>query len=418
MINRNKAPKTQKIQKIDFVRPQEVRVNELVKLLWMQDVPNKTTRIDLYFDAGLRKGRNIIASLCPSLLLAGTSQKNTTEIHQQLDQLGAYFDIGLSHEGVMISIFALKGNIFEAFCLIYDAIQNAVFPEKEITEKLTDKREKFKVSANKVGFLAQRKFQEKLFHNTPYSELTELIDFDHVSKKEIVDFHADSFKTGLYKVAIVGDLKEKEIHEIANLCKDACITNPLSYYKDFCNEPGLFHVDKNTALQSAIRVGKVLFNKTHEDFSDFSILNTVLGDYFGSRLMKNIREDKGYTYGIGSSIAETGSSGYFIIGSEVGINHREPSLNEIKKELELLNTKTIDHNELEMVKNYLLGQMLKAADGPYAMMDLFLSVDAYSLDMDFYNRYIDRIHNIQPNELKALSEKNLQWDTMSVVSAG
>ena len=62
--------------------------------------------------------------------------------------------------------------------------------------------------------------------------------------------------------------------------------------------------------------------------------------------------------------------------------------------------------------------MLKAADGPYAMMDLFLSVDAYSLDMEFYNRYIERIHQIHSDELKSISKKHLQWDSMSIVSAG
>ena len=269
-----------------------------------------------------------------------------------------------------------------------------------------------------MGFSAQRKFQEKIFFNTPYDELTQISDFDTISKKEIVDFHDKWIKKGLYKIAVVGNIDNKELEKIKARCQGSCITSPITYYKDFCNSPGVFHVEKKSAVQSAIRVGKTMFNKTHDDFFDFSILNTILGDYFGSRLMKNIREDKGYTYGIGSAIAETGGSGYFIIGSEVGTKHREASLDEIKKEIESLNTLSIGKSELELVKNYLLGQMLKAADGPYAMMDLFLSVDAYSLDMEFYNRYIERIHQIQSDEIKSISKKHLQWDSMSIVSAG
>jgi predicted Zn-dependent peptidase len=418
MLDRNKAPLPQKIQNIDFVRPQEIWINSSVKLLWMQNVPNDTSRIDLYFDAGLRKGRNIIASLCSSLLFSGTKEKNTTEIHNQIDQLGAFFDIGLSHEGVLVSVFALKENIYEAFCVIYNAIQGDVFPDKEIIEKITGKKEKHKINSGKVGFLAQRKFQEKIFYNTPYSELTNLEDYDNVTKKELVEFHKSAFKNGLYKVAVVGNLKEKEVESIVKKCKNSCIDKPLEYYKNFCNSPGIFHIEKKSAVQSAIRIGKTLFNKTHEDFFDFSILNTVLGDYFGSRLMKNIREDKGFTYGIGSALAETGGSGYFIIGSEVGIQHRQPTLNEVQKELETLCSIQMEQNELNLVKNYLLGQMLKSADGPYAMMDLFLSVDAYSLDMDFYNQYIERIHQIDTNQIKSISNKHLQWETMSVVSAG
>ena len=108
MIDRNTAPPTHKIQSIEFICPQTLEINASVKLLWMKNVPNETSRIDLYYNAGLRNGRNIIASLCSSLLLSGTKDKSNTEIHKQIDQLGAFFDIGLSHEGVMISIFALR----------------------------------------------------------------------------------------------------------------------------------------------------------------------------------------------------------------------------------------------------------------------------------------------------------------------
>ena len=418
MLNRKTPPITHKIQEINFVSPKEFWVNNQVKLLWMAEVPNQTSRIDLYFDTGLRKGRNVTSSLCAALLLSGTANKTSTDIHNELNELGAYFDIGLSHEGVLISIYALKSNIYKAFQLIYDSLQNVVFPEKEIHEMLNEKREKFKINNTRVGFIAQRKFQEKIFHNTAYSHLTNLKDYDNVSRDEIISFHEKHYKKGLYKVAVVGRLKETTINSIIDICKNSCIVDKLSFFKDFCNDPGVFHIEKKEALQTAIRIGKTMFNKTHDDFIDFSILNTIFGDYFGSRLMKNIREDKGFTYGIGSASAEMGASGYFIIGSEVGVEHREKALFEIEKEMNILCQENIHENELILVKNYLLGQMLKSADGPYAMMDLYLSVDSYKLDLDFYNRYIDRIHHINPEEIKNLAQKHLKWDTMSIVSVG
>ena len=136
MIQRNRAPETQQINKIEFVCPEEIWINEHVKFLWMQQVPNQTSRIDLYFDAGLRQDRNIVASICSALLLSGTDQKTSTKIHSQLDELGAYFDIGLSHEGVLISIYALKTNLLKSFEITYDAIQNVIFPENEIQEMI------------------------------------------------------------------------------------------------------------------------------------------------------------------------------------------------------------------------------------------------------------------------------------------
>jgi len=418
MLDRKIVPLTKKIDKIDFICPKEVQLNSHVKLLWMSDVPNQTSRIDLFFDAGLRQDRNIIVSLCSSLLLSGTKEKKSTDIHHEIDALGAYFDIGLSHEGVLISIFALKSNIFESFKLIYSAIQEAVFPEKEINEVVNEKREKFKINLSRVGFLAQREFQKKIFFDTPYKELTELEDFDNFSRENIIEFHEKHFKKGLSRIAVTGSLLEHEIKEIKELCTPNCITAKLIYYKDFCNKAGIYHVDKSNSVQSAVRIGKTMFNKTHEDFIDFSISNTVFGDFFGSRLMKNIREDKGYTYGIGSALAETGGSGYFIIGSEVGIQHKEATLQEIQKEMKIIAEKAIPEEELSLVKNYLLGQILKLADGPYAMMDLYLSVEAYGLKMDFYNTYINRIHSIKSEDINKMAKKHLNWDSMTIVTSG
>ena len=415
MIQRNRAPITKQIDKINFICPKKIWINQHVKFLWMDEVPNPTSRIDLYFDAGLRKDRNIVASICSALLLSGTNQKTSTKIHSELDELGAYFDIGLSHEGLLISVYALKTNLLKSTKILYDAIQNVIFPENEIKEMINERREKHKINEKKVSFLSQRKFQEKIFHDTPYSELTQLKDYDNVSREDLIYFHEQNIKKGLYKIALVGSLKEGEITDIIKLCKENCIEKKLTYFSGFSNDPGVFGIPIDSALQSALRIGKTMFNKSHADFFDFCILNTVLGDYFGSRLMKNIREDKGYTYGIGSTLAETGASGYFIIGSEVGIEHIKPTLIEIKKEMDLLSEKKMDANELDLVKNYLFGQMLKSADGPYAMMDLFLSVDAYQLNIDFYNSYITRIHEITPEDVRNMANRHLKWDSMSVV---
>ena len=214
MIQRNRAPITKQIDKINFICPKKIWINQHVKFLWMDEVPNPTSRIDLYFDAGLRKDRNIVASICSALLLSGTNQKTSTKIHSELDELGAYFDIGLSHEGLLISVYALKTNLLKSTKILYDAIQNVIFPENEIKEMINERREKHKINEKKVSFLSQRKFQEKIFHDTPYSELTQLKDYDNVSREELIHFHQQNIKKGLHKIALVGSLEEGEITDL------------------------------------------------------------------------------------------------------------------------------------------------------------------------------------------------------------
>ncbi len=177
-------------------------------------------------------------------------------------------------------------------------------------------------------------------------------------------------------------------------------------------------IEKEGAVQTAIRIGMPLFNKSNKEFIDFQILQTILGDYFGSRLMSNIREDKGYTYGIGSAILESYLAGSFIIATEVGSEFVNDTLNEIKKEIERLSNEIIPEDELNLVRNYLLGQLLKSADGPNSLMDLYLGVDMHGLNLDYYNDVIYRINTISSEELKKLAKKYLKWNNLSIITAG
>lgn len=418
MIERKIAPEIKQIEKINFISPDKFLLSDNASFFWMKEVPNDTARLDFTFDAGTVRDSNLISSLVAGLLFSGTAKKSSTEIHNELDYLGAFFDVGLSHESVMVSFYALNKNMLAVFKIFEDAIENVIFPQNEIDELIRERKQKLQVNLEKVGFLAQREFQKNLFDGTDYARQIQLQDYDAAKRTEILEFHNKNYKKGLRKVVLVGNLDKSDVNLIIESSKKWAQTNSQVFESNFKNKIGVSTIEKKDAVQSAIRIGKTLFNKNHQDFIGISILNTILGDYFGSRLMKNIREDKGYTYGINSMEVELARSGYFLIGTEVGTNQKDLAIAEIKYEIERLQNELIPNAELDLVRNYLLGQLLKGADGPYAMSDLFLSVDAYNLDFTFYDEYIDKIQNIEPKELQELAIKYLNWDTMSVVTAG
>lgn len=418
MLDRKTAPIISEIDEIKFVYPQKIILNEIVPLYWMKNVPNATSRLDFYFDAGSMRGKSALASLTAGLIFSGTKEKDSTTFHNLLDDSGAYFDIGVTHEGASVSFYALNDQMLNIFRIFEDTIENCIFPQKEIDELVNERKQKFLVNSEKVSFIAQREFQKNIFNASSYASIIELTDYDNISRSEIIDFFNQFYKIGLMKVVIVGDLSEKDLDYIANVSKKWCVQTYPEFQSNFSNKIGTTKLEKQDAIQSAIRVGKTLFNKKHEDFILFFILNTILGDFFGSRLMKNIREDKGYTYGIGSYLSELNKGGYFLIGTEVGKDARDLALDEIKKEIELLQNELISDDELDLVKNYLLGQALKSADGPYAMIDLFLAVDTLGLNLDFYNNFINKIHNVKPQELRDIARKYLNWESMTIVTVG
>jgi zinc protease len=418
MLNRKNPPSLGELTDISFVTPELVKCTPSLPLYWMKKVPNATSRIDFYFDAGTTVGSNVISALASGLLFSGTKDKTSTQIHNELDSLGAYFDVGLGFETAIVTFYALNEQLPAVVKLFVEMMDNATFPSTEVKELINDRKQKLQINLEKVSFLAQRKFQALIFDGTNYNRTINLEDYNSVSQEEIVSYFEKNYKKGLKKVFLVGDFKEEVVSVIANSISSWAVEKQEKATLNFQNKAATVHVEKANAVQTAIRVGKTLFNKTHPDYFGFMILNTILGDFFGSRLMKNIREDKGYTYGIGSYLSEIKDSGYFVIGTEVGKEVKEATLTEIRKEIEKLQQDLVSEKELNLVRNYLLGQTLKSADGPYALMELFLSVENQNLDLNFFNDFIHKIKSIQAEELRELARKYLDWNSFSIVSAG
>ena len=177
--------------------------------------------------------------------------------------------------------------------------------------------------------------------------------------------------------------------------------------------------EKPGAIQSGIRIGRVLNVKYgSNEFFKLQIINTILGGYFGSRLMSNIREDKGYTYGIGSAVVSMEDAIFFFISAEVGADVTNETLQEVYFELNRLCDDLVPKEELVMVKNYMLGSMLKSSDGPFSMADKYKSVYLKGEDLSFYDRYISMINKVTSEELLTVAKKYFNPEEMLEVVVG
>jgi predicted Zn-dependent peptidase len=302
--------------------------------------------------------------------------------------------------------------------LFHKVMTENIFPAHEIQDLKADRKQKLLINLEKVNFQAQRTFQRQLFGESAYSQLTEPSDYDKVSREDIVSFFEKAYLNGLFRMVLVGDFKEEVVKELFEKFKPWLRSSAEMPEVRLKTSNGECYTTKDDAMQTAIRVGRLLFTKNHPDFIPFSILNTILGDYFGSRLMKNIREDKGFTYGIGSHINELKNDAYFVIGSEVGKDVYSATIQEIKFEMERLHDELIPEEELLLVRNYLEGQLLKSADGPYSMTDLYLNVFQHGKSLEFYNDYLKILREITPENLRDLARKYLRWEEMIVVGVG
>lgn len=418
MLNRQVAPKLTPIKSIEFAVPELVEIKKGIPLYWTKNIANETAKIELHFHAGTTVKTPIVASLTAGLLIAGTKKKTAVQIQHALDAVGAYYDVSVSQEQAIVTIYALNSYLLQAFDIFQEAFMHAAFPEKELKELSNERQEKLKVQLQKVNVLAQRKIQQVLFEETPYAQVISQGDYLTIRRSDLIQFHQENYLNGLAKVFLVGNLSNDDMQAMKNTCAAFAGTQAKPVKGQFSMKSHMVHEDKKDALQTAIRIGKIMFNKTHPDFIPFSVLNTILGDYFGSRLMSNIREDKGYTYGIGSYMMENTHFGYFMIATEVAKEVREATIQEVKNEIERLQTELVPAEELELVKSYLLGQLLKAADGPYAMLDLFSGVELHGMDISFYNKYIQEVQKITAEDIREMACKHLDWKSLSIISVG
>lgn len=418
-MNRTIAPSLQPIENMTFVSPIVKELNDQCKLLWIKNVPDETCRFELHFNAGTIQGDLLIAGLTNALLLSGTKDKTTTQIHDELAQLGAYIHMQANHEEALVAVYFLREYFDAVLEIVFDAIANVIFPQQELEDILRDRKQTYLVNSQKMSVLARRLFAQYFYQNDErYGRVAVIEDYDKVEPASIIDFHAHFYLKGLRQIVCVANLEESLVDKWCQKFATWSNQQSTSFLETTDNKVIDLYEEKSEAVQTAIRIGFPLFNKTHKDFIGVDVLQTVLGSYFGSRLMSNLREDKGYTYGIGSGIAEMRRSGHLIIATEVKKEVQVDALHQIKLEIQRLKEEKIGEGELQLVKNYLLGQLLKDADGSDALMDLYLSVNTYGLELDFYNEFIEKVKSITSDELLELARTYLKMEDATIIRVG
>lgn len=417
-LTRSQAPSVSLSNDINYIEPERHQTPAGVPVYLMRNETSEAVKLELIFDAGSIYDEKPVAGLTTGMLLAGTVNKTMAEINDMIDDHGGYFNASVSADYAYLNIFGLNESMDQLVPIIEEALYHANFPETELIQLKAERKQNLMVSLEKVSTLAQRGLQEHLFKGTPYGRINQPDDFDGVTRTDIQAFFETYFKKGLRKINWVGNPSAAQLDRILGCF--ARWTNEVKSLPPINYTPRIerIEVKKTDAVQTGIRMGKILFDRSHPDYHKMTVVNTILGEYFGSRLMSNIREDKGYTYGIGSYLGENQSNGYFVIATEVGNEFLADTLLQIKLEIERMRTELVPQDELSLVKNYLSGQFLRSADGPFAMMDLFSMAEIRGLDYSFYKNALRTIEGITSAEIMETASIHLNSEEMLIVTAG
>ncbi len=358
------------------------------------------------------------------MLDEGTGRFSSSELAERIDYFGAFLQMESTLDFSSACLFCLNKHLRDTLPLLEEMIKSASFPSHEFDTYLQNKKQKFLTDEAKVSTIARKKFTQLLFGDVhPYGHYLSQGDFETLDRQQLLHFHQRAYRADSCHVVVSGKMDPQ-----LDLLIDTHFGDKTwsSMNTPSAKQPALIQstlvkkhfVEKKDAVQSAIRIGRLLFNKMDPDFMGMQVLNTIFGGYFGSRLMSNIREDKGYTYGIGSGIVSLKQAGYFFISTEVGVSVCKDALTEIYFEMARLRNELIPEEELILVKNYLLGTFLRSADGPFSLADKFKNIYDYGLDYTYYQRYVQVVKNITSIDLQALANKYLQEGQMTELVVG
>lgn len=422
-VDRAQAPDIERIRDVKPFQFEKYRLKNNIPLYITPHGDSDLFKLVIRFQGGQSVEKMPLqAQLSIRMLQEGTAGKSAGQIAELLDYFGATLKTSHEKDFSTISLQGLRkdfGNLTE---LLAEILAEAQFPEKEFRQLRHRLYSQFQTNIRKKAFRAKNEMEPILFgKNHPYGHKITEEAFSELSRDDVLDYYQNYIRHAPFRVFITG-VEEQAARDILEgklghlLASEKQEIPDLSIPAD--NTRKVSHFNEDNAFQSAIRLSRKVVNRNHPDFFDLQILNTILGGYFGSRLMKNLREEKGLTYGVGSAIGSTQNTGIWVIATEVGADYTQKALEEIYKEIHRLKTEKIPQDELSLIKNYLPGKILRSLEKDIDRQRAFIEISDHNLNTDYYRHYLKRINEITATEIREQANNYLLFDNISEVVVG
>jgi predicted Zn-dependent peptidase len=249
----------------------------------------------------------------------------------------------------------------------------------------------------------------------PYGRVYELEDFETLTLEDIRQHYKTHYDWGNANILVAGAIDEKSIallnDTFGHIQPKISVEAPTYPLADYTAKKERFSL--KDAQQAALRVGMRSIDRSHSDFYKFSFVNTLFGAHFSSRLMTNIREDKGYTYGIYSYLSNYKNGNAWEISAEVGTSVADAALQEIYHEMERLSKEPVSNEEMLLVKNYLSGRLLSGLDGVFKQATYYKALLIFGLNYGYIYGLIKTIQTITAEDVMQIAQKYLQKESMT-----
>lgn len=425
MLDRSIQPFIREPEQLEVLSPERRVMPNGIPLYILNAGDNEVVRIDLLMEGGRwQQTQRLQALFTNRMLCEGTRRYSAAAIAEKLDYYGAWLELSSSSEYAYITLYSLNKYLPETLDIFESIVKEPLFPEKELGVIVDNNIQQFLVNSSKVDFLAHRTLINAVYGDKhPCGQLVQEEDYHLINPSVLQSFYDRYYHSGNCSIYLSGKVSEDTIRRVEVIFGSepfgkGFLRPEKSIYVPATSPGKRFFAERADAMQSAVRIGMISLDRRHPDYMKARVLVTLLGGYFGSRLMSNIREEKGYTYGISAGIMPYPDSGLFVINTETANEFVELLIKEVYHEIDRLQNDLVSNEELAMVRNYMLGDMCRSYESAFSLADAWIFIHTSGLSNSYVMDAVDAVKTVTPDEIRELASQHLCKETLKEVVSG
>lgn len=423
-MDRTIQPEIQILKNFQILAPVRTTLPNGIPLTVINTGEQDVVRMDILFAGGRwQQSQKLQALFANRMLREGTAKYAAATIAEKLDYYGSWLELSSASEYAYITVYSLNKYLAKTLEVVESMIKEPLFPEKELQTILDTNIQQYLVNISKVDFLANRSLLKSLYGKQhPCGKIVMEEDYHAITPDVLRDFYERHYHSGNCSIFLSGKVTEDTIRRVtdtfgAPFGQHQLQMPKVSFPFAAVSEKRIF-TEREDAMQSAVKMGCTTITREHPDYPKLRVLMTLFGGYFGSRLMSNIREEKGYTYGISAGIMFYPDSGVLVVSTETDNKYVEPLIQEVYHEIDRLHHELVPDEELTMVRNYMLGEMCRSYESPFSLSDAWIFIATSGLTDDYFSRSLHAVNEITPAEIQDLAQRYLCKETLKEVIAG
>jgi zinc protease len=425
----NRAPVSKDILKVTLPRPMETTLPNGIHLMILEDhrFPLITVQFELDGAGPMYEpaGQPGLAGATARLLTEGTKSRTSKQIAEQIDSLGASLSgsAGFGSGSAVVAASGLADTFDQWFALTIDVLLHPSFPADELTQYAARGKSAILQQHSQPGFLANETMSRVLYGTYPAAVVSATPEsLDALTPAMLADWHKQRYAPQNTVLAISGDVHAQAL--IPKLRKSFGEWKRTKARVTFTPAPPpaakekIFLVDRPGSVQTTLLMGNLAIDRTSPDYPALVVLNEVLGAGSASRLFLNLREEKGYTYGVYSSLVARKYAGPFTAGGDLRNEVADGAMTEFLRELNRIRDEKVPEDELDAARRSVVARFALSLESPQQLIGYAVTRKAYNFPADYWDKYPAQITATTADDVQRVAKKYINPETMQVVAVG